>query len=223
MDADHIMARVLHRDANLLVLDKPAGIPVHAGRGAAVETVGDWLDALRFGLPKAPELAHRLDRDTSGCLVLGRHRQALIRLADLFKANEVAKTYWAIVEGGPPADEGTIDLPLARRSPDPRNWQMRADPSGKPALTRWRVLGREAGRAWLELSPETGRTHQLRVHCAASGWPIAGDRIYGTSAPGDGLRLHARRVAIPFRRNRPPVTAEAEPPADFAAELAAFR
>ncbi|MCJ2120182.1 RNA pseudouridine synthase [Methylobacterium sp. J-001] len=214
-----IGARLLYRDALLLVIDKPPGLPVHPGpRGG--ETLTDHLDGLRFGLPRRPEAAHRLDRDTSGCLALGRHAKALARLGKLFSGSVVDKTYWAVVEGGPDAESGRIDLPLARRSDDPRSWWMKADPAGDPALTHWRVLGRAGGRTWLELKPVTGRTHQLRVHCAASGWPILGDSIYG-SGPRDGsLHLHARTLTIPLYPKRDAITVEAPPPPHIAAALA---
>ena len=106
-------ARLLYRDALMLVIDKPAGIAVHRGPNGG-ENLGDYLPALRFGLPRAPALAHRLDRDTSGCLVLGRHHKALEKLGLLFKQGKIAKTYWAIVEGAPSQDEDLIDLPLGR-------------------------------------------------------------------------------------------------------------
>ncbi len=233
-----IVARVLHRDAMMLVIDKPAGMPVHkgpenaqsklnAGRrtgGNADTPLDRFFPALRFGLPRPPELAHRLDRDTSGCLVLGRHRQALTRLGDLFKAGSISKTYWAVVEGAPLEDEGLIDLPLARLDPD-RGWWMKVDPGGLSSQTRWRVLGRSADTllAWLELEPLTGRTHQLRVHCQASGWPILGDPIYGTGPRfgGPGLHLHARAISIPLFPKKPPVAVEAAAPAHMLARLAA--
>src|SRR3954469_9929762 len=190
----------------MLVIDKPAGLPVHPGPKGG-ETLADHLDALRFGLPRRPEVAHRLDRDTSGCLVLGRHPKALRRLGDLFQRNAVEKVYWAVVEGGPAADAGEIDLALAPRSPE-RGWWMRVDAGGQPALTRWRVLGRGDGLAWLELRPVTGRTHQLRVHCVALGAPILGDVKYAEpdqngagSAIVEGLprslHLHARALRLP--------------------------
>jgi tRNA pseudouridine32 synthase/23S rRNA pseudouridine746 synthase len=183
----------------------------------------DYFDALRFGLPRPPALAHRLDKDTSGCLILGRHRKALAHLGLLFKHGKVGKTYWAIVEGGPDADEGTIDLPLGRLDQE-RGWWMKPDPHGLPSLTTWKVMGRsggeagedqtDAGRAggntrltWLALTPVTGRTHQLRVHCAASGWPIVGDNIYGTAPrfTGPPQMLHAREIVVPISKNKPPV------------------
>ncbi len=170
----------------------------------------------------APEAAHRLDRDTSGCLALGRHAKALARLGKLFAGSAVDKTYWAVVEGGPAEEAGQIDLPLARRSDDPRSWWMKADPSGDPALTHWRVLGRADGLTWLELKPVTGRTHQLRVHCAASGWPILGDAVYGGGGRGSALHLHARTLSIPLYPKRESVTMTAAPPPHIAGTIAAM-
>src|SRR5213076_830651 len=113
------------------------------------------FDALRFGLPRPPVLAHRLDKDTSGCLVLGRHRKATASLGLLFKHGKVEKTYWAVVEGGPAEDEGIIDLPLGRKNIE-RGWWMKVDPKGLPSTTTWKVLGRAPGIAWLALVPVTG-------------------------------------------------------------------
>ncbi|KQO57837.1 RNA pseudouridine synthase [Methylobacterium sp. Leaf87] len=216
-----IGARLLYRDALVLVIDKPAGLPVHPGPKGG-ETLTDHLDALRFGLPRRPEAAHRLDRDTSGCLALGRHAKALARLNKLFAASgSVGKTYWALVEGGPAQDTGRIDLPLARRSDDPRSWWMKADPCGDPSLTHWQVLGRGDGLAWLALTPVTGRTHQLRVHCAASGFPIVGDPIYGSGprSGGPGLQLHARALTLPLYPKKPPIVVEAPAPTHMRAGL----
>ena len=218
-----IGARLLYRDALVLVIDKPAGLPVHPGPKGG-ETLTDHLDALRFGLPRRPEAAHRLDRDTSGCLALGRHAKALARLNKLFAASgTVEKTYWALVEGGPAQDSGAIDLALARRSDDPRSWWMKADPAGDPALTRFSVIGRGDGLTWLALSPVTGRTHQLRVHCAAMGYPILGDPIYGSGPRhgGPGLQLHARALSLPLYPKKPPIRVKAPAPAHMRAGLAA--
>src|SRR6187551_1694475 len=113
MTPEEIIARLLYRDGLMLVLDKPAGFAVHKGPKGG-KSLEDYFGALRFGLPRAPALAHRLDRDTSGCLVLGRHRKALAELGRLFKSGRIAKTYWALVEGGPAADEGRIELALGR-------------------------------------------------------------------------------------------------------------
>ena len=220
MNAKEIAARILYRDGMILVIDKPAGIAVHRGPNGG-PCLEDYFDALRFGLPRNPALAHRLDRDTSGCLVLGRHHRALERLGLLFKQGKVQKTYWAIIEGNFAGDEGLIDLPLGRRDPR-RGWWMKADPSGVPAQTLWRVLCRAENLTLLELRPLTGRTHQLRVHCAAAGYPILGDAIYGRGGPC-GLQLHARAIAIPLHKNKEPVTVEAPLPAHMRETLAYFR
>jgi tRNA pseudouridine32 synthase / 23S rRNA pseudouridine746 synthase len=220
MTGEEIVARLLYRDGLMLVIDKPAGFAVHKGPKGG-ESLEDYFDALRFGLPRAPALAHRLDRDTSGCLVLGRHRKALADLGHLFKAGRIGKTYWAVIAGGPIEGEGRIELPLGRKDAT-RGWWMKHDPAGQPAVTTWKVLGRTSGEdldpaqadegapqhlAWLALEPLTGRTHQLRVHCAAMGWPIVGDTIYGNAprSGGPGLHLHAREVVVPLYKNRAPI------------------
>ncbi|MDE2579654.1 MAG: RNA pseudouridine synthase [Hyphomicrobiales bacterium] len=216
MSPEEIEARILHRDGMMLIIDKPPGVPVHRGPKGG-ENLEDYFDALRFGLPRPPALAHRLDKDTSGCLVLGRHRKALERLGQLFKRGEVDKIYWAVVQGGPPADEGFIDMPLGRLDAT-RGWWMKPDANGLPAQTRWRVLGRAPGLAFLALEPLTGRTHQLRVHCASSGFPILGDPVYGarenyTNPAAPPLHLHAREIVVPMARNGPPTKVRAPAPA----------
>lgn len=230
MDTDlDLLPRLLYRDGLMLVLDKPAGVPVHRGPKAAAGDVNmeQFFGQLTFGLPRVPSLAHRLDKDTSGCLVLGRHRKALETLGTLFKQGKVGKTYWAIVEGGPEVEEGLIDRPLGRRDAT-RGWWMKVDDDGQEARTRWRVLGCGTdgdGRAlsWLALEPLTGRTHQLRVHSSSMGWPILGDTVYG-SAPRTGgpmLHLHARDVVVPISRNREPVRVRAPAPGHMLDRLAA--
>ncbi len=225
MTEEDLLARLLYRDALMLVIDKPAGIAVHRGPKAAFgehDALEAYFGILKFGLPRAPSLAHRLDRDTSGCLVLGRHRKALETLGDLFKKGKIDKTYWAVVEGGPDEETGLIDLPLGRRDAT-RGWWMKVDPEGLPSQSRYTVMGRHEGLTWLSLDPLTGRTHQLRVHCAAMGWPILGDPIYG-SAPRQGgppLHLHAREVTIPLYRNKPPIGVTAPVPAAMMAALTA--
>ncbi|QIB33273.1 RluA family pseudouridine synthase [Ancylobacter pratisalsi] len=198
-----IATRVLHRDGMMLVINKPAGLAVHRGPKGG-ETLADHLDTLRFGLPNAPELAHRLDKDTSGCLVLGRHRKALADLGRAFAEGSVGKTYMAVVRGVPAQSEGRIELKLSKRSPQ-RGWWMQVDPRGQEAISEWRVLATAEGLAVLALSPLTGRTHQLRVHLDAIGHPILGDNIYGGASrlPGGPiLHLHSRRVVIPQRQGR---------------------
>jgi tRNA pseudouridine32 synthase / 23S rRNA pseudouridine746 synthase len=254
MTPEDMVSRVLYRDGLMLVIDKPAGLAVHHGPPSSdkgKECLQDHFGALRFGLPREPSLAHRLDRDTSGCLVLGRHRKALAQLGKLFKNGAVGKTYWAVIEGAPEADEGVIDLPLGRLDVS-RGWWMKHDPQGQAAVTKWKVLGRSsppprgeglgAGVAsghktidatrgltaplptlphkgggkltWLALEPLTGRTHQLRVHCAAMGWPIVGDAIYGTAPRFGGpiLHLHSRQIVVPLYKNRAPIRVTAPLP-----------
>ena len=200
MSPEELEGRLLYRDALMLVIDKPAGLPVHAGpKGGA--NLEQFLDHLRFGLPKRPALAHRLDKDTSGCLVLGRHRQATARLGALFANGQVSKTYWAVVVGGPPDSEGVIDAPLARKSHDRRSWWMKVDETGQPSQTEWRLLGQGGGVSMMELRPQTGRTHQLRVHMAHLGCPIVGDGVYGgdrARGVDRRLHLHAREVTVPY-------------------------
>ncbi len=211
---DDILARILHRDAEMLVLDKPAGIAVHKGPKGGV-TLDEFLPGLAFEAPEIPQLAHRLDRETTGCLVLGRNKPALKRLGGLFASGRIAKTYVAICCGQPKEDAGRIDLPLARRSHDKRSWWMKVDPAGDPSSTRYRVLARADGIAFVALQPETGRTHQLRVHCSAMGWPIAGDKVYGgdrAMAASRALQLHAIRIVIPARHGHEPIRVTAPLP-----------
>ena len=210
--------RVLYRDGLILVIDKPAGIAVHPGPGGGPD-LESGFDALRFGLPHPPALAHRLDRDTSGCLVLGRHPKALRRLGALFSGGLVEKVYWAMVEGRPPEAEGRIETGLKKLIRG-SGWRMIVDASGQRAVTEYRLLETATGRSWLELRPKTGRTHQLRVHCDALGCPVVGDPIYGNRHSGEGLQLYARSVKLPLYPNRPSLKITAPVPPHMLAALA---
>ena len=197
---EEIRGRVVYLDGLVIVLNKPAGLAVHGGPGNGAH-LGPWMEALKCGKQRRPELAHRLDRDTTGCLVLGRHPKALRLLHELFEGSKVRKLYWAIVKGQPPASEGRIELPLLHD-----RGVTRVDDGGQPAITLYRTLRQLKDCSWLELEPQTGRTHQLRAHCAAMGCPILGDVRYGGPAD-EALFLHAREVTLPVKREPVVVTA----------------
>ncbi len=219
MTPDELKARVLYRDGSILIIDKPAGLAVHPGPKTD-ESLERYLPWLRFGIRETPRLVHRLDRDTSGCLVLARHARAVRKLGRLFSSAAVKKIYWAVVEGAPASVEGRIELAL-KKATGKEGWRMVPDPSGQRAVTDYRSLGRSDGMTWLELRPQTGRTHQLRVHCAAAGFPVLGDPVYGrTPAPATPLHLHARAIVIPHAETEP-ITATAEPPPALRAALSA--
>lgn len=159
---------------------------------------------------------HRLDQDTSGCLLLARNPKVLKRFAAAFEMREARKSYLAIVAGEPADDSGMVEMALKKSSTREMGWRIVPDSAGKAARTGWRVLERASGRALLLLTPETGRTHQLRVHCASGlGLPIVGDPVYGRGEP-DGMMLHAWRLEV-ARAGKPPVRAEAPLPARFGA------
>ncbi len=204
--------RILFQDARFVVIDKPAGLPVHPSRqgGPSVEDMFPALSRRKDG----PWLAHRLDTDTSGCLLIALRKAALVAAQAEFAAGRARKTYWAVVRGGPVEDGGSIDAKL-RRGSDKSGWRMEIHPQGQKAVTDWRVLGRADGIAWLEFRPRTGRTHQLRVHSAAMGCPILGDAAYGGGA--GPLHLLARALEVVLD---PPVSAIAEPPAHMRPALA---
>jgi tRNA pseudouridine32 synthase/23S rRNA pseudouridine746 synthase len=196
---------ILFRDKRFLVLDKPSGLAVHPGR-AGGPSVEDFFPAWRLGR-HGPWLAHRLDRDTSGCLLVALKKSALIAAQDLFTRGAVEKTYWAVVRGAPQGELGVIDLPLGKVT-QARQWKMAVDRGAGAAVTAWAVKGRGDGVAWVEFKPKTGRTHQIRAHAALLGMPILGDEVYGNG--GGKLCLLARRLRVPLA---PPVLATAAVPA----------
>lgn len=187
---------ILAEGRHWLVIDKPAGLAVHPGPQTP-HSLEDMLPAYAPGRP-APQPVHRLDRDTSGCLLLARRHSALRALAAAFAAHEVEKTYWAIVANPPPAESGMIDRPLLKRSSKSDGWRIEPNAEGKPARTAWRVLERRDGSALIEFRPETGRTHQIRVHATllAPGAAIVGDPVYGIANVA-GMMLHARDLKFP--------------------------
>jgi 23S rRNA pseudouridine955/2504/2580 synthase len=190
---------VLYQDHHVLVLDKPFGLPVQGGPGITKHLDG-MLDALAFD-GERPRLVHRLDRDTTGVLVLGRTAAAASKLAAAFRGRDAEKTYWAVVAGRPVPVEGKIDLALDKSGP-PGSQRVAPRADGAQAVTLFRTMDHAARKlAWLELNPLTGRTHQLRVHCAAIGAPILGDSKYGGAASrvaglSQSLHLHARAIDI---------------------------
>jgi len=209
-----LQSRLLHLDPEVMVLDKPAGLTVSARTGESLES---WLPALRLGKKRDPQPAHRLDTDTAGCLVLGRTAPMLARINALFAERKVEKLYWAVLRGELRGESGMVDAPLRKVSTAARGWRMEVHPSGDPARTAWRVLGRAPGLTWVELRPATGRTHQLRVHAAHLGAPILGDTKYGGGDAG-GLHLLAREIALPLD---PPLRVTAPVPAPMRAAIAA--
>jgi 23S rRNA pseudouridine955/2504/2580 synthase len=202
---------VLYRDDSVLALNKPLGMPVQGGPGIALH-LDALLDALRFDAPDRPRLVHRLDRDTSGVLLLARTPGVAAKLAAAFRSRHVEKTYWAVVAGRPVPPEGRIDLPLRRIGGARGERTEVADGGDKDAaraITDYRTLDHAGQKlAWLELHPLTGRTHQLRVHCVALGAPIVGDVKYArpdqnnafsaavSGLPGE-LHLHAHALLVP--------------------------
>lgn len=215
-----LAARLLYRDGLILVIDKPAGIAVHSGPSGA-PALEDAFDQLRFGLPRLPALAHRLDAGTSGCLVLGRHPKALRRLGRIFSQGLAEKTYLALTRGIPQPGEGRIEAPLLKVSTRATGWRIIVDPAGKTAATRYRLLASGDGCALLELAPETGRTHQIRVHLAHFGCPILGDRMYGGSDEAGTMCLHAARIRIPLYAEKPAIDIAAPLPSQMLAAMAA--
>ena len=202
-DAEALRAAVLHRDAHVIVIDKPPGLAVQGGSRTS-RHIDAMLDALRFDATDRPRLVHRLDKDTSGVLVLARDAASAASLTAAFRGKEVRKVYWAAVVGVPRPATGRIDLPIAK-TPRPGGERMAPAEAGKRAVTLYRIVDRAGTRAaWLELEPLTGRTHQLRVHASALGTPILGDGKYGgREAHFTGgevstrMHLHARSIRIP--------------------------
>lgn len=211
---------ILHRDASVLVINKPANIAVHKGFGDD-DTLEKYFPQLQFGLPMVPQLAHRLDRATSGCLVLGRHKQALQRLQHIFSTQQVEKTYLAVVLGVPEEKEGSITLKIGKQEKAKHRWWMKVDENGQDARTDYKVLKASDRFSFVELSPKTGRTHQLRVHLAAIGHPILGEWVYQGEAamPKAQLQLHASAIRLPYHDKKPPIHAEAPLPPHMQAIL----
>lgn len=208
------MVNILFIDAEALVIDKPAGLPVDRPKDGT-KALADMTGELRFGFERPPGIVHRLDRDTSGCLLLARNHGSHRRFSAAFAEHQVRKTYLAVLDGVPDEDEGVIDLALSKISTAAQGWRIIPAKKGKPAVTRWTKLREHGGRALVRFEPETGRTHQLRVHAASGlGLPIVGDPTYGSGRLQ--MLLHASRIVVP-RRNKPDIDVESPLPERFGA------
>ncbi|WP_294133740.1 RluA family pseudouridine synthase [Sphingobium sp.] len=221
----YVQEMVIHRDAQAIVINKPPGLATQGGTKTD-EHVDKLLDGLIFNAESRPKLVHRLDKDTSGALLLARSSRAAAHFAKAFSSRTARKVYWALVIGVPAIADGMIELPLAKQ-PGTGGEKMHVDEAeGLPARTRYRVIERAGNRAaWVELQPYTGRTHQLRVHLAAIGHPIVGDGKYGgkdsflTGTISRKMHLHARRIRVDHPDGGR-VDVMADLPAHFASSLA---
>jgi tRNA pseudouridine32 synthase/23S rRNA pseudouridine746 synthase len=206
-----IAEKVLFIDAEAVVIDKAAGLPVDEPRSGG-DSIAGRLDELKFGFHRAPIPVHRLDRDTSGCLLLARNPKARARFGAAFEAGRVEKIYVAVVEATL-EDEGEIDLPLAKISSPEQGWRMVGDEQGKPARTHWRAIAARDGRTLVEFRPATGRTHQIRAHARYGlDAPIVGEPVYATG--GGMMLLHALRLVVP-REKKPAIDVTAPLPERF--------
>jgi tRNA pseudouridine32 synthase/23S rRNA pseudouridine746 synthase len=203
---------ILFIDGEGLVIDKPAGLPVDTPKrgGPSIES---RLDELRCGFKRKPAIMHRLDQDTTGCLLLARNPKARTAFQQAFEARLVQKYYLAVIGSEVAAEDGVIDLAIAKRSSAVAGWRMVADRAGQPAVTHWRKVAARDGRTLVEFRPLTGRTHQIRLHAReAFGSGIVGDRVYGI--PGGPMLLHASRLVVP-RGDKPAIDVTAPLPEHF--------
>jgi 23S rRNA pseudouridine1911/1915/1917 synthase len=215
---------VLHDDADCLVVAKPAGLPVEPARPGAPSAVGaaSRLGSFDVDGRAAPGLPHRLDRDTSGCLLLARSDRALAALRRAFEEGRVEKEYLAVVRGDPPAS-GDLDTPYGRSPADPRRFTTRVA-SARRARLSYRVAERLRGAALLTVALDTGRTHQIRVQLAEAGFPVLGDAVYAAPSPAIGRQaLHAVRLAFPRPSDGARVEVRAEVPEDLVRAIASLR
>jgi tRNA pseudouridine32 synthase / 23S rRNA pseudouridine746 synthase len=204
--------RILYIDAEAIVLDKPAGLPVDAPRRGG-DSIADRVDELKFGFRRPPTPMHRLDTDTSGCLLFARTAKARAQFQQAFETRTVEKYYTAVVGSVIAESEGVIDVPLAKKSTAEAGWRMVSDGKGHTAVTHWRRLAVRDGRTLVEFRPVTGRTHQIRAHAReAFRRGIVGDRVYGM--PGGSMLLHASRLVVP-RETKPTIDVTAPLPGYF--------
>lgn len=209
---------ILYEDGEALVIDKPAGLPVDPPRKGGI-SLANHLGALRLGFQREPVAVHRLDTDTSGCLLLARNHKALARFNRAFEERLVGKTYLALLAGHPPGTSGTIELALAKISSADKGWRMIAAKKGKPAVSHWELVETLGPHSLIRFRPETGRTHQLRVHALKGlGAALLGDPVYGAGPQGAARRtmLHATSLSV-ARPGKTAIAAHAPLPADFLA------
>jgi len=197
---------ILFVDGEAIVIDKPAGLPVDAPRAGGT-SIESRIDELSLGFKRPPVPMHRLDRDTSGCLLFARNPKARARFQQAFETGAVSKSYLAVLDGQVDGEGGVIDLPVAKVSSAAGGWRMVVSEGGKEAATRWRKLAEVEGQTLVEFRPTTGRTHQIRIHAARGlGAPILGDPVYSLpddaelgdmTLPDSGMLLHAWRLMVP--------------------------
>ena len=206
---------ILFEDGEALVIDKPAGLPIERPR-AGGRSLEDRASELRLGFARSPVPVHRIDTDTSGCLLFARNPKALKRFSAAFEARQVDKVYLSVVAGPVAGEAGTIELALTKISSAEKGWRMIPAKKGKPAITHWRKLAERNGLTLVEFRPETGRTHQIRVHALAGlGHPLFGDPVYGAGkVEAPWTILHARSLTVQ-REGKPPVHAVAPMPGYF--------
>jgi tRNA pseudouridine32 synthase/23S rRNA pseudouridine746 synthase len=210
------MIEILYEDGEALVINKPAGLPIERPRrgGPSLE---DRMEELKLGFQRAPVPVHRLDTDTSGCLLLARNPKSLKRFNKAFEDRLVEKSYLAILDGVPKGESGTIELALSKISSKEKGWRMIAAKKGKPAITHWELVKVIGARSVVRFKTETGRTHQIRIHALAGlGIPLLGDPIYGNGRGARRTMLHAESLIV-HREGKTPIEAQAPLPADFTA------
>jgi len=204
--------RILFVDAEAIVIDKPEGLPVDTPR-AGGDSIEARIAELMLGFKRPPVPMHRLDRDTSGCLLLARNPRARAHFQQAFEEGEVAKTYLAVLDGVVDGETGLIELPVAKVSSARGGWRMVVNDGGKAAATRWRKIAEVEGQSLVEFAPLSGRTHQIRVHAARGlGAAVVGDPVYslpddaelgGMTLPESGMLLHSWRIVVPRDPKKP--------------------
>jgi tRNA pseudouridine32 synthase/23S rRNA pseudouridine746 synthase len=214
---------VLFVDAEAIVIDKPAGLAVDPPKRGG-DSVEARIGELKLGFKRPPVPMHRLDRDTSGCLLLARNPRSVKKFSQAFERGEVAKSYLAVLDGTIEGDEGLIELPVAKVSSARGGWRMVIEEGGKHAATAWRKIASADGQTLVEFQPTTGRTHQIRVHAARGlGAAIVGDPVYSLpddaelgsmTLPDSGMLLHAWRIVVP-RASKKPIDVTASVPDRF--------